>query len=43
MSKYLRREKAKECPIHQMVLEEAAKQLELHGVFEKDAVLDELI
>lgn len=42
MSKYLRREKARECPIHMMVTDEAAKHLELHGVFEKQSILDDL-
>lgn len=42
MSKWLRRDKAKECPIHMMVMEEAARQLSLHGVFEKEAVLDDM-
>ncbi len=42
MSKWLRKEKARACPVHMQVMEASAKQLELHGVFEKDAVLDDL-
>ncbi|MGB1066181.1 MAG: hypothetical protein ACPGZR_09310 [Paracoccaceae bacterium] len=42
MSKHLRREAARSCPIHQTIMETAADQLSLHGVFEKDAILDQL-
>jgi hypothetical protein len=42
MSKHLRREAARACPIHQTIMETAADQLCLHGVFEKDAILDQL-
>ena len=42
MSKWLRRGKAKACPIHMAVSDEASKQLQLHGVFEKASILDDL-
>jgi len=42
MSKWLRKEKARACPVHMQVLEASAKQLELHGVFNKDTVLSGL-
>lgn len=42
MSKWLRRDAAKACPVHMAVTDEAAKKLELHGVYEKDEVLREL-
>lgn len=40
MSRFLRREKARVCPVHQAVLELAAEQLEIHGVFSKEDVLE---
>lgn len=42
MSNYLRKEKARQCPIHMAILDECADQLQLHGVFEKAAVLGRL-
>lgn len=42
MSKYLRKEKARACPVHMAVLDECARQLNLHGVFEKSDVLETL-
>lgn len=42
MSKFLRREAAVKCKIHQEVKKAAIEKLGLHGVFEKDEVLDEL-
>lgn len=42
MNKWLRREKARVCPIHQAVLDESARQLSHEGVFSKDEVLDAL-
>jgi len=42
MSKYLRKEKARSCPVHMAIMDECAKQLNLHGVFEKDDVLSVL-
>jgi protein involved in sex pheromone biosynthesis len=41
MSKFLRREKARGCPVHQVVLETAGAMLELHGVFSKEEVLED--
>lgn len=40
MTKFLRREKARGCPVHQVVLEAAGTMLELHGVFSKEEVLE---
>lgn len=42
MSKFLRREAAIKCPIHRYVKKAAYKKLQLHGVFEKDEILEEL-
>lgn len=42
MSKYLRKDKARGCPVHMAVLDECGRQLSLHGVFEKSAVLEYL-
>lgn len=42
MSKYLRKDKARGCPVHMAILDECGRQLSLHGVFEKDAVLENL-
>ena len=41
MIKFLRREKARGCPVHQVVLETAGAMLELHGVFSKEDVLED--
>jgi protein involved in sex pheromone biosynthesis len=41
MSKFLRRDKARGCPVHQVVLETAGAMLELHGVFSKEEVLED--
>ena len=42
MSKFLRREAAVKCKIHTDVKEAAVQKLRLHGVFEKEEILDEL-
>lgn len=42
MSKYLRKDKARSCPVHMAIMDECAKQLHLHGVFEKDEILASL-
>jgi hypothetical protein len=42
MSKYLRKEKARGCPVHMAIMDECSRQLSLHGVFQKDAVLEAL-
>lgn len=40
MNKFLRREAAFRCPVHQGIMAEAIKQLGLHGCFSKEKVLD---
>lgn len=40
MSKWLRREKARECPVHSALLEAAYDELNQHGVFSKEEVLE---
>jgi len=42
VSKYLRKEKARACPVHMAIMDECAKQLNLHGVFEKSEILSNL-
>jgi hypothetical protein len=39
-NKYLRREVARGCPVHKIVMEEAGRELEQHGFFSKEDVLD---
>ena len=42
MSKWLRKDRARSCPIHTAVLTQAATRLAEDGVFAKDDVLDDL-
>jgi hypothetical protein len=40
MSKYLHRDKARQSPIYQAILEAAQSEIELHGCFSKETVLE---